>query len=112
MITGSAASITVPLVAGSPLTALSIHRQAPIVVPKPRKRREDMQNAEIRSTEVPTENYYPEGYHPQLIFDWPTEGDLVAPVEAMPDALINSFGENWRYKESYRKHISQLAAKD
>ncbi len=82
------------------------------VVPKPRKRREEMQNAEIRSTEVPPENYYPEGYHPQLIFDWPTEGDLVAPVEAMPEALINSFGENWRYKESYRKHISQLTAKD
>jgi hypothetical protein len=61
---------------------------------------------------VPPEDYYPEGYHPELIPDWPVDGDLAAPLEAMPEALVNSFGENWRYRESSRKHFSELAAED
>jgi hypothetical protein len=82
------------------------------VVPLPRKRREDIQNAEIRSTEVPPEDYYPEGYHPELMSQWPVDNDLAAPVDQMPEDLINSFGENWRYRESYKKHISELGAEE
>ncbi len=34
------------------------------------------------------------------------------PVEALPESMRASFGENWRYRESYKKHISELTADD
>lgn len=30
----------------------------------------------------------------------------------MPEALVNSFGENWRYRESAKKHFNELTAED
>jgi len=82
------------------------------VVPMPRKRREDIQNQAIRNSEVDPTEYYPDGYHPELIPQWPVERDLAVPVEQMPPAMQASFGENWRYRESYKKHISELKADD
>lgn len=82
------------------------------VVPEPRKRCEGIQNEEIRATEVPPEDCYPEGYHPELIPDWAVDGDLAAPLEVMPEAMVNSFGENGRYCESAKKHFNELTAED
>lgn len=41
------------------------------VVPHPRHSRKDIQQQEIRDLEVDPKLYYPEGYHPKLLTEWP-----------------------------------------
>lgn len=43
--------------------------------------------------------YYPKGYHPDLLEDWPVDGDLVVPLEALPDNLKDSMGDAWRLRQ-------------
>ena len=38
-------------------------------------------------SEIPPSEYYPEGYHPELLEEWPAEGDLVVPVEIAPELV-------------------------
>ncbi len=40
----------------------------------------------IRDAEIPPEKYYPEGYQPELLFEWPTDKPLFIPAEMMPGA--------------------------
>ena len=79
------------------------------VVPMPRKRREDLQDQGIRDSGVDPAEYYPEGYHPELLSQWPVDRDLAMPVDQLPEAMQLSFGENWRYRESAKKHLDELA---
>jgi len=51
--------------------------------------------------------YYPEGYHPELLENWPVEGDLVVPLEMAPDDLIDGMGEEWRLKQKNRKVLEE-----
>lgn len=44
----------------------------------------------------------------KLVEDWPVDGDLVVPIEAMPPQMIEGMGESWRDRQSYKKHISEL----
>ena len=81
-----------------------------LVVPHPPKKREEIQEPFIRDQEVPPEDYYPKGYAPELLFDWPVDGDLVAPVEVMPPQLVESMGAAWRQRQAYRRHIDEIKA--
>lgn len=83
-----------------------------LVVPHPPKTRAEMQEAFVRDSEIPPEEYYPEGYHPELLTEWPADDDLVVPVEQLPAKLRENMGENWRKRESYKKHLSDLAANE
>ncbi len=49
--------------------------------------------------------YYPEGYMPELLEDWPVEGDLVVPLDQLPDNLKDSMGAEWRLREKNRKAL-------
>ncbi len=51
-----------------------------LVIPHPPTRREDIQNQEIRDQQIDSEEYYPAGYRPELLVEWPVDGDLVVPV--------------------------------
>ena len=41
---------------------------------------------------------------------WPVDGELVAPVEVLPEKMFQSMSENWRNQQIYKKHISELTA--
>lgn len=81
-----------------------------LVVPHPPTRREELQEPFIREQEVPPKEYYPEGYQPQLLFEWPVAGDLVVPVSAMPPDMVQSMGAAWQQRQAYRRHIDELTA--
>ena len=78
-----------------------------LVVPHPPTSREEIQEPFVREQEIDPEEYYPEGYHPELLEDWPVEGDLVVPVEAMPENLRDSMGDRWRNTKKNQKALEE-----
>ena len=61
----------------------------------------------MREQQIDPEDYYPEGYLPELLEDWPVEGDLVVPVEQLPENLKQSMGQEWRLRERNREALRQ-----
>lgn len=55
-----------------------------LMIPPPKYKRSDIQQQSIRDAEIPPEKYYPEGYAPELLTEWPTEKPLFIPAEMMP----------------------------
>jgi hypothetical protein len=80
------------------------------VIPAPGTSRAEIQNPEIRASEVDPSLYYPEGYQPELLPDWPLDEALVVPIEMLPPDLLSSMGQNWRHKEAYRAEMARRAA--
>jgi hypothetical protein len=60
------------------------------------------------TTPIDPKEYYPEGYHPELLEDWPVDDDLVVPVEALPVNLKDSMGAQWRLTELTADMTSQI----
>ncbi len=67
-----------------------------LVVPHPPTSRQEIQEPFVREQQIDPKEYYPEGYHPDLLEEWPVEGDLVVPMEDMPENLKDSMGDRWR----------------
>lgn len=61
----------------------------------------------MREQEIDPSKYYPEGYHPHLLTEWPVEGDLVVPLDQAPADLINGMGAEWRLKKKNRKILEE-----
>jgi ribonuclease BN (tRNA processing enzyme) len=78
-----------------------------LIVPHPTTSREEIQEPFVREQQIDPKKYYPKGYHPELLEDWPVEGDLVIPVEMLPDALNKSMGQAWRQREKNQKVLEQ-----
>jgi ribonuclease Z len=55
-----------------------------LMIPPPKYKRSDIQQQSIRDAEIPPEKYYPEGYAPELLFEWPTDKPIFIPAEMMP----------------------------
>lgn len=55
-------------------------------VPTPLHQIEDIQSDWIRDLEIPPEEYYPEGYFPKLLKEWPLKEDFVVPI---PEAMLD-----------------------
>ena len=53
--------------------------------------------------------YYPKGYKPQLLEEWPVDSDLVVPMEALPENLKDSMGGHWRMKQENQKVLIEQA---
>lgn len=70
-----------------------------LVVPHPPTSREEIQEPFVREQEIDSELYYPEGYHPQLLTEWPVEGDFVVPLEKAPADMTDGMGAEWRLKK-------------
>ena len=83
-----------------------------LVVPKPPRTRAEMQEEFVRNTEIPPEDYYPDGYHPELMTEWPADEDLVVPIELLPEKMRENMGENWRKREANKKHLKDLTPND
>jgi ribonuclease Z len=78
-----------------------------LIVPHPTTSREEIQEPFVREQQIDPKAYYPKGYHPELLEDWPVEGDLVIPVEKLPEALNKSMGQAWREREANQKVLEQ-----
>jgi hypothetical protein len=60
-----------------------IQSKGGLIIPPAKHKRSDIQQQSIRDAEIPPEKYYPEGYAPELITEWPTDKPLFIPAEAM-----------------------------
>lgn len=78
-----------------------------LVVPHPPTSRAEIQNPGIRESEIDPELYYPEGYHPELLTEWPVEGDLVVPLDQLPPTLKDSMGAAWRHRVENQKILDE-----
>ena len=83
-----------------------------LVVPHPPTSREEIQNQEIRDQQLDPDLYYPEGYKPELLEDWPVDSDLVVPVEQLPESLLNSMGDRWNQKVRNNKVLEEQAKEE
>jgi ribonuclease Z len=54
-----------------------------LLIPPPLHLRSDIQQQEIRDLEIPPSDYYPEGYKPELITEWPTAKPLFIPNDVL-----------------------------
>ena len=80
-----------------------------LVVPEPVNSRKDIQNQEIRDQQLDPDLYYPKGYKPELLEEWPVDGDLVVPIEMVPESLRKSMGDRWRLKVKNNKILEEQA---
>ncbi len=78
-----------------------------LIVPLPTTDRSKIQEPFVREQQIDPKKYYPKGYHPQLLEDWPVDSDLVVPLEALPESLKESMGAAWRLKLKNQKLIEE-----
>jgi ribonuclease Z len=55
-----------------------------MLVPPAKYDRADIQQQSIRDAEIPPELYYPEGYAPEYLGEWPSDKPVFIPIELMP----------------------------
>lgn len=77
-----------------------------LVVPYPRRKREEIQEPFVREQQIDAADYYPEGYYPNLLEHWPVDDDLVINVEHLPPATLANMGQNWRDRKVYDEYIA------
>ena len=82
-----------------------------LVVPLPPTSREKIQEPFVREQQIDPKKYYPMGYHPRLLEEWPVDSDLVVPLDAMPDNLKDSMGDAWRQKQKNLKLLEEQSKK-
>ena len=73
----------------------------------PTTSREEIQEPFVREQEIDPKKYYPEGYYPHLLQEWPVESDLVVPFDALPENLKQSMGDAWRHRQKNSKLIEE-----
>ena len=81
-----------------------------LVVPEPPTSREEIQEPFVREQEIDPAEYYPYGYHPELLDTWPVDGDLVVPADQMPPQMLDGMSQSWQQRQAYKKHIADLTA--
>ena len=74
--------------------------------------RKEIQNQGIRDQQLDPDLYYPEGYKPELLKEWPVDGDLLVPLDQMPPDLKHSMGDRWRQKVESNKILDEQAGND
>ena len=74
-----------------------------LIVPHPPTSHAEIQEPFVREQQFDTKLYYPEGYHPELLEEWPVGGDLVVPFDSLPENLKESMGAEWRLRQKNRK---------
>jgi ribonuclease Z len=70
-----------------------------LVVPHPPTSRAEIQEPFVREQQIDPKLYYPEGYLPHLLEEWPVSSDLVVPVDVLPENLRQSMGQAWEQKQ-------------
>jgi ribonuclease Z len=70
-----------------PQAHVSIEQYGGLVVPVPEVQRKDIQEPTIREAEIDPALYYPKGYVPILMEDWPTDKPIFIPAELVPQGM-------------------------
>jgi hypothetical protein len=83
-----------------------------LVVPHPRHSRAEIQEPFVRENEIDPKEYYPPGYQPELLTEWPVESDLVVPLEVLPEKLKESMGAAWRHRQANREILRKQAGQE
>lgn len=78
-----------------------------LIVPLPPTSREKIQEQFVRDQQIDPKEYYPKGYHPVLLEDWPVKTDLVVPLDQLPDNLKSGMGEAWNLKQKNLKILEE-----
>ena len=78
-----------------------------LIVPMPPTDRTRIQEPFVREQQIDPDKYYPKGYKPELLEEWPADDDIVAPVEALPENLQQSMGDQWRQNTRNRKLLKE-----
>ena len=60
-----------------------IESQGGLIIPPAKYDRSDIQQQSIRDAEIPPNKYYPEGYAPEAITEWPTDKPIFIPAEVL-----------------------------
>jgi ribonuclease BN (tRNA processing enzyme) len=71
----------------APNADASIALYGGLVVPPPPYQRPDLQEQFIRDAELDPTSYYPDGYHPQLMQEWPTDKAIFVPDSLIPPSM-------------------------
>jgi len=59
-----------------------------LIIPAPKYVRSDIQSQVIRDLEIKPDDYFPKGYKPELIEDWPSPGKpIFLPESKVPEAM-------------------------
>ena len=61
----------------------------------------------VSEMQIDPDEYYPEGYKPELLEEWPADSDIVAPVEALPENLRRSMGGHWELTQKNRQALEE-----
>jgi hypothetical protein len=69
--------------------------------------RVEIQEPFVREQQIDPCLYYPAGYHPELLEDWPVDGDMVVLLETLPENLLKSMGTEWRLRVKNRKVLQE-----
>jgi ribonuclease Z len=80
-----------------------------LIVPLPRRTREEIQEPFVREQQIDPKKYYPKGYYPELLEEWPVTSDLVIPMETMPPKLRDSMSAQWRLKQKNQAILQEQA---
>lgn len=78
-----------------------------LVVPLPPTDRTKIQEPFVREKQIDPDKYYPEGYKPELLEEWPVDSDLVVPVKSLPENLRKSMGGHWELTQKNRKALEE-----
>ena len=70
-------------------------------------RTEEIQEPFVREQQIDPASYYPEGYYPEPLETWPVDGDLVVPIELLPENLRKSMGAEWRLRMKNQKVLEE-----
>ena len=70
-----------------PQAHYSISQFGGLVVPLPTTSREELQEQSIRDAQYDPKVYYPEGYLPELMEEWPATKDIFIPEDQVPDSM-------------------------
>ena len=78
-----------------------------LIVPMPKNDRTKIQEPFVREQQIDPKKFYPKGYMPELLEEWPVDGDLVVPVENLPENLKQSMGAQWRSTQKNQKILEE-----
>ncbi len=70
-----------------PNADVSIALYGGLVIPPPRYQRENIQEQFIRDVEIDPDLYYPAGYRPHLMENWPTDKAIFIPDSLVPPSM-------------------------
>ena len=81
-------------------------------VPLPPTSREEIQEPFVREQEIDPDKYYPKGYKPELLTEWPVKSDLVVPLEDLPETMKKTMGAHWRLKKKNENILEEQKKKE